>query len=165
MSEQNGLISGESFPKISYCCCMKYNYLSFLLLHLWALKFPALTPCHGRALVHRRVLPGERNYNKDIFWKEKEIFFIKDLLLLSCLAGSELLCPCRVMPAPASPSCVCLGWDGARECFLWKAKDLCFVCVCVCQLLLSLCPSLLMVPPHPQGCSTLGFLSSSGIFH
>lgn len=135
---------------------MKYNYLSFLLLHLWALKFPALTPCHGRALVHRRVLPGERNYNKDIFWKEKEIFFIKDLLLLSCLAGSELLCPCRVMPAPASPSCVCLGWDGARECFLWKAKDLCFVCVCVSA------PTL-PVPQPPHGATPSPGLQHPGI--
>lgn len=133
MSEQNGLISRESFPKISYCCCKTCNYLSFLFLQLWALKFPALTPCHGRALVHRRVPPGEENYNKHIFWEEKEIFFfIKDLLLLSCLTVSELLCPGRVMPVPAPPSwhlpaCGLVGM--VAESVFYGRQRTCAVCV------------------------------------
>lgn len=46
--------------------------------------------------------------------------------------------PCLPFLAPA---CMWLGWDGGRECFLWKAEDLCSVCVSAPTLPVPLPPS------------------------
>lgn len=67
----NSLISEESIPEISYCCCNKCNYLLLLLFWLWALKFVAIIPFHCRALVHGRVLPGESQITASLFWGKK----------------------------------------------------------------------------------------------
>jgi len=136
---------------MSYCCCKKCNYLPFLLLQLWALKFAALIPCHGRALARRRALPGEK---KSIIvrtsWGKKLLFLV---FLLGCLVGSELLRPGGAMPAPACPcppACAGLGLGGGCEWVFGEGRG---EVLCV-GLLLCLCPFLLAASLLAQGCST-----------
>lgn len=100
---------------------------------------------------------------RTVFGKKKRFFhygFVTTWLsrwVRAAVAMQSDVSPCLPFLAP---TCAWLGWDGGRECFLWKAKDLCSVC----QLLPYLCPASSWCHPLPRAATPHGSSAPAGLF-
>lgn len=115
--------------------------------------------------MHRRVPPGERNYNKDIFWKEKEIFSLWICYHLvvslgqSCCSHAER---CRPLP-PLPGTCLHVAWLGWWQRVFFMEGRGPVLCVCVSSYP-ACAPASFWCHPLPRAATPQGSSAPAGLF-